>query len=140
MDEKRRPHVQLVMDIGSILQQSVHHLGMSVLRGSGESCATVLPQKHTPERQWAADEIVPNHKSVTCCKEKICLSCAPTQPEQHIHGNTLFPFCLCMNHSLSYTTSVVIGCVTQAIVSLLHTFVWNSVEAPNSKRSFTTSL
>lgn len=72
MDKKWRPHVQLVVDIGSILQQSVHHLGMSVLRGSGESCATILPQKHIPERQWAADEIVPNHKSVTCCKENIC--------------------------------------------------------------------
>lgn len=37
------------------------------------------------------------------------LSCAPTQSEQHIQGNTLLLFCLFMNHSLSYTTSVVIA-------------------------------
>lgn len=46
--EKNGPHIQLVVNIGSILQQSVHHLGMTILRGDGESCATVLPQEKQP--------------------------------------------------------------------------------------------
>lgn len=36
-------HIQLVVNIGSILQQGVHHLGVSILRCDGESRATVLP-------------------------------------------------------------------------------------------------
>lgn len=64
-------HVQLVMDIGSILQQGVHHLGVSVLRGDGERCATVLPQKQ--EKQASVYE-----NSRQRCKK---------QPKQNILGN-----------------------------------------------------
>lgn len=60
-------HIQLVMNVGSIPQQRVHHLGVSVLRGSSESCATFLPQKtHTHKktrRRW--------HNGVLHAAEKI---------------------------------------------------------------------
>lgn len=35
-------HVQLVVNIGSVLQQGVHRLGVSILGGDGESRAAIL--------------------------------------------------------------------------------------------------
>lgn len=43
-------YVQLVVNVGSVLQESVHHLRVAVLGGGGERCATVLPQTHTHKR------------------------------------------------------------------------------------------
>lgn len=36
-------YVQLIVNIGSILQKRVHHLSMAVLGGGGERRATILP-------------------------------------------------------------------------------------------------
>lgn len=56
-------HMQLVVNVGSVLQQGLHHLGVSVLRGRGEGAAPVLPQeKHnnvrTPPRPRCQAESV----------------------------------------------------------------------------------
>lgn len=47
MAAKGGAHVQLVVNIGSILQQGVHDLRVSVLRGDSEGGAAVLTQRHT---------------------------------------------------------------------------------------------
>lgn len=39
----RDAHMQLVMNIGSILQKSVYNLRVAILTGCREGCATVLP-------------------------------------------------------------------------------------------------
>lgn len=36
-------YVQLIVNIGSVLQKRVHHLSMAVLGGGGERRATILP-------------------------------------------------------------------------------------------------
>lgn len=55
-------HIQLVMNVGAIPQQRVHHLGVSVLRGSSESCATFLPQKtHTHTHTKHEEEEASNY-------------------------------------------------------------------------------
>lgn len=105
------PHVQLVVNIGSIPQQSVHRLGVSILGRHGQSRATIL------QRKQAANVI-------------------------HCSWSFPLPFCCCMNRSVQMVT---FSSKTSHLVRGSHgpchrTFVWKSVEAPNSKRSFTTSL
>lgn len=39
------------MNVGSVLQESVHHLRVAVLGGGGERRATVLPQTHTHTKE-----------------------------------------------------------------------------------------
>lgn len=48
---RTQAYVQLIVNIGSVLQKSVHHLSVAVLGGGGERRATVLPQTHTQKRQ-----------------------------------------------------------------------------------------
>lgn len=35
-------NVELVVDIGAVLQKGVHHFGVTVLTGCGERCAAIL--------------------------------------------------------------------------------------------------
>lgn len=103
------PYIQLVVNIGSIPQQSVHRLGVSILGRNSESCAAIL--KESKLQMWlflvVSISFFLLHESQ---REMVTFS---STARRQVKGAT---------------------------VPCRRTFVWNSVEAPNSKRSFTTSL
>lgn len=68
----QKTHIQLVVNIGSILQQGVHHLGVSILRRDSECCAAVLPRKHV---KTDTEEKLNEVSTVDCSlsKQTLCI-------------------------------------------------------------------